>query len=118
MSAPSRKSVSSRKGMKLKSLSLQEKVQVLARMDAVSELVLWDALIKWTTQECARQTLEVNPENQRKVLGDCFNMSYRVEHGSHTHGSRGQWVGTWAGHRLLVGGHVPTRPTRSYATGL
>ncbi|KAG0718530.1 BTB/POZ domain-containing protein 6 [Chionoecetes opilio] len=74
MSAPSRKSVSSRKGMKLKSLSLQEKVQVLARMDAVSELVLWDALIKWTTQECARQTLEVNPENQRKVLGDCFNM--------------------------------------------
>ncbi|KAG0719464.1 Thioredoxin domain-containing protein 12 [Chionoecetes opilio] len=34
MSAPSRKSVSSRKGMKLKSLSLQEKVKVLARMDA------------------------------------------------------------------------------------
>ncbi|KAG0717344.1 putative inorganic phosphate cotransporter [Chionoecetes opilio] len=34
MSAPSRKGVSSRKGMKLKSLSLQEKVKVLARMDA------------------------------------------------------------------------------------
>ncbi|KAG0730350.1 putative OPA3-like protein CG13603 [Chionoecetes opilio] len=34
MSAPSRKSVSSRKGMKLKSLSLQERVKVLARMDA------------------------------------------------------------------------------------
>ncbi|KAG0719974.1 Protein TFG [Chionoecetes opilio] len=35
MSAPSRKGVSSRKGMTLKSLSLQEKVKVLARMDAV-----------------------------------------------------------------------------------
>ncbi|KAG0717242.1 Retrovirus-related Pol polyprotein from type-1 retrotransposable element R2 [Chionoecetes opilio] len=34
MSAPSRKGVSSRKGMKLKSLSLQEKMKVLARMDA------------------------------------------------------------------------------------
>ncbi|KAG0694545.1 hypothetical protein GWK47_027191 [Chionoecetes opilio] len=34
MSAPSRKGVSSRKGMKLKSLSLQEKVKVLAGMDA------------------------------------------------------------------------------------
>ncbi|KAG0729714.1 hypothetical protein GWK47_003408 [Chionoecetes opilio] len=34
MSAPSRKSVSSRKGMELKSLSLQEKMKVLARMGA------------------------------------------------------------------------------------
>ncbi|KAG0711776.1 hypothetical protein GWK47_019925 [Chionoecetes opilio] len=38
MSAPSRKGVSSRKGMELKSLSLQEKVKVLARMDASASM--------------------------------------------------------------------------------
>lgn len=40
----------------------------------VSESVLWDALLSWTKQECVRQSLEVNPENQRKVLGDCFSL--------------------------------------------
>lgn len=40
----------------------------------VSELVLWDALLNWAVQECGRQSLEVNPENQRKVLGECFGM--------------------------------------------
>ena len=40
----------------------------------VSELVLWDALLNWSSQECGRQSLELSPENQRKVLGDCFSM--------------------------------------------
>ena len=38
MSAPSHKGASSRKGIKVKSLSLQEKVKVLARIDAGASL--------------------------------------------------------------------------------
>ncbi|MPC70822.1 BTB/POZ domain-containing protein 2 [Portunus trituberculatus] len=44
------------------------------RRRCISELVLWDALLNWAVQECGRQSLEVNAENQRKVLGECFGM--------------------------------------------
>lgn len=38
----------------------------------VSELVLWEACLQWAKQECVRQSLEVSPMNQRKVLGECI----------------------------------------------
>lgn len=47
---------------------------IASPLPQVSEIVLWDALLGWTKQECVRQSLEVNPENQRKVLGDCFSL--------------------------------------------
>ncbi|XP_045604998.1 BTB/POZ domain-containing protein 3-like [Procambarus clarkii] len=40
----------------------------------VSELILWEACLTWAKQECVRQSLEVSPMNQRKVLGDCLGM--------------------------------------------
>ncbi|XP_064119693.1 BTB/POZ domain-containing protein 2-like isoform X2 [Macrobrachium nipponense] len=39
-----------------------------------SELVLWEACLRWTKQECCRMSLEVTPMNQRKVLGDCLGL--------------------------------------------
>ncbi|KAG7169608.1 BTB/POZ domain-containing protein 6-like [Homarus americanus] len=41
---------------------------------SVSELVLWEACLQWAKQECVRQSLEVSPMNQRKVLGDCLGL--------------------------------------------
>ncbi|XP_068241439.1 BTB/POZ domain-containing protein 2-like [Palaemon carinicauda] len=41
---------------------------------AASELVLWEACLRWTKQECCRMSLDVTPMNQRKVLGDCLSL--------------------------------------------
>ncbi|KAK7026706.1 hypothetical protein SK128_019313 [Halocaridina rubra] len=38
------------------------------------ELLLWEAMLRWSKQECGRQSLEVNAINQRQVLGDCLGL--------------------------------------------
>lgn len=38
-----------------------------------SEIVLINALIKWSREECRRKNLELTPENERRVLGElCY----------------------------------------------
>ncbi|KAB7505868.1 BTB/POZ domain-containing protein 6 [Armadillidium nasatum] len=36
----------------------------------VGEMDLWDGVVRWSKQECIRQSLDVNPVSQRKVMQD------------------------------------------------
>ncbi|XP_050404482.1 BTB/POZ domain-containing protein 6-B [Patella vulgata] len=38
------------------------------------ELSIFQAVCRWSEAECKRQGIDVNPENQRKVLGGCLHL--------------------------------------------
>ncbi|UYV76842.1 BTBD1 [Cordylochernes scorpioides] len=49
-------------------------LSVVLKRDAlmIREVKLFNAVLRWSEQECLRQNLPVNPENQRKVLGSAL----------------------------------------------
>ena len=64
-----------------------------------SELDIFNVLVRWSRKECQRRPLEVNPVNQRMVLGDAL---YTV--GDHYQGARKETEtggGVWRGPERL-----------------
>ncbi|RWS12858.1 BTB/POZ domain-containing protein 2-like protein [Dinothrombium tinctorium] len=49
-------------------------IEVLSRgtLNVSSELSVFDAVEKWSDQQCLKRRLEVNPDNKRKLLGDAL----------------------------------------------